>query len=104
MVMFSGVKDTRWLPVCVGLLPLPPPPLLSPNDKVRASSSLVPTPENKLAVWIFDPVTKIVSRRVIESGAPTQSGVPVTAGLQPGEQVVVAGGSQLQEGMQVRPL
>jgi RND family efflux transporter MFP subunit len=68
------------------------------------SSSLVPTPENKLAVWIFDPVTKIVSRRVIESGAPTQSGVPVTAGLQPGEQVVVAGGSQLQEGMQVRPL
>jgi multidrug efflux pump subunit AcrA (membrane-fusion protein) len=45
-----------------------------------------------------------VRRRVIETGAPTQSGVPVIAGLQPGEQVVVAGGSQLQEGMQVRPL
>jgi multidrug efflux system membrane fusion protein len=68
------------------------------------SSSLVPTPGNKLAVWIFDPVTQNVRRRVIETGAPTQSGVPVTAGLQPGEQVVVAGGSQLQEGMQVRPL
>jgi len=68
------------------------------------SSSLVPTPDNKLAVWVFDPVTQIVNRRVIESGAPTQAGVPVTGGLQTGEQIVVAGSSQLQEGMQVRPL
>jgi RND family efflux transporter MFP subunit len=68
------------------------------------SSSLMPTPDNKLAVWIFDPETQFVSRRVIESGAPTQSGVPVTNGLKVGEQIVVAGGSQLQEGMKVRPL
>ena len=68
------------------------------------SSSLVPTPDNKLAVWVFDPITQIVSRRVIESGTPTQAGVPVTNGLRAGEQIVVTGGSQLQEGMQVRPL
>ena len=68
------------------------------------SSSLTPTPDNKLAVWVFDPESQIVSRRVIESGTPTQAGVPVTNGLQVGDQIVVAGGSQLQEGMQVRPL
>ena len=37
------------------------------------SSSLTPTPDNKLAVWVFDPESQIVSRRVIESGAPTQA-------------------------------
>ena len=68
------------------------------------SSSLTPTPDNKIAVWVFDPESQIVNRRVIDSGAPTQEGVPVTNGLQVGEQIVVAGGSQLQEGMQVRPL
>jgi len=68
------------------------------------SSSLVSTPDNKLAVWIFDPKSQTVNRRAIESGAPTQAGVPVTKGLQVGEQIVVAGASQLQEGMQVRPL
>ncbi len=68
------------------------------------SASLMPTPDNKLAVWIYDPETQFVSQRMIESGAPTQAGVPVTSGLEPGEQIVVAGGSQLQEGMKVRPL
>ena len=68
------------------------------------SASLMPTPDNKLAVWVYDPETQFVSRRMIESGAPTQAGVPVTSGLLAGEQIVVAGGSQLQEGMKVRPL
>lgn len=68
------------------------------------SSSLTPTPENKLAVWIYDAETQMVSRREITTGVPTQAGVPVTGGLQEGEQIVVAGGSQLQEGMIVRPL
>ena len=68
------------------------------------SSALMPTPDNKLAVWIYDPMTQLVTRRIIETGAPTQTGVPVTSGLQEGEQIVVAGASQLQEGMKVRPL
>ena len=68
------------------------------------SASLMPTADNKISVWIFDPKTQFVTRRVIESGAPTQAGVPVISGLQAGEQIVVAGGSQLQEGMKVRPL
>ena len=45
---------------------------------------------------------------VLSTGGTAQvlkaAGVPVTNGLQVGEQIVVAGGSQLQEGMQVRPL
>ena len=68
------------------------------------SSAIVPTPDNQLAVWVFNPKTQTVSRRMIELGTPTQVGVPVTNGLKVNEQIVVAGGGQLQEGMQVRPI
>jgi multidrug efflux pump subunit AcrA (membrane-fusion protein) len=68
------------------------------------SSALSPTTDGKLSVWIFDPETTLVHRRMITTGAPTQDGVPVLAGLTSGEQIVVAGAHQLQEGMQVRPL
>jgi multidrug efflux pump subunit AcrA (membrane-fusion protein) len=57
-----------------------------------------------LAVWVFDPKTQTVSRREIKLGTPTQAGVPVTSGIKVSEQIVVAGGSQLQEGMKVRPI
>ena len=68
------------------------------------SSAIVPTPNNQLAVWVFDPKTQTVSRREIKLGTPTQAGVPVTSGIKVSEQIVVAGGSQLQEGMKVRPI
>lgn len=68
------------------------------------ASALVPMPDDTLAVWVFDPVTGFVKRRTIQTAAPREDGVPVLRGLKPGDQVVVAGASQLQEGMKVRPL
>jgi RND family efflux transporter MFP subunit len=68
------------------------------------ASSVVPMPNGNLSVWVFDPADKSVSRRQIQTAAPTNTGVPVTSGLAPGEQIVIAGASQLQPGMKVRPL
>lgn len=68
------------------------------------ASALVPTAEGGLAVWVYDEASSFVQRRLVETGSPEQAGVPVTAGLRPGERVVVAGASQLQAGMRVRPL
>ena len=68
------------------------------------SSAIVPATDGSLSVWVFDPVSQSVSRRLITAEAPTESGVPITHGLVEGEQIVVAGASQLQEGMLVRAL
>lgn len=67
------------------------------------ASALVPGSDNSLSVWVYDPETQLVNRRPIVTAAPTQTGVPVTGGLSRGERIVVAGASQLQEGMKVRP-
>ena len=68
------------------------------------ASALVPTAEGALSVWVVDAATDEVEQRRIETSAPGQAGVPVTAGLQEGEQIVVSGASQLQEGMRIRAL
>jgi len=68
------------------------------------ASALIPTSDNGLAVWVLDPESSQVTLRAISTGAPLEAGVPVTAGLSSGEQIVIAGASQLQAGMQVRPL
>ncbi len=68
------------------------------------ASSIVPAADGKLSVWVYNPQNQAVTRRHITTDAPTQGGVPVTEGVVPGEQIVVAGASQLQEGMRVRPL
>lgn len=68
------------------------------------ASSVVPMPDGSLSVWVFNPTDNSVSRRQIQTAAPTNAGVPVLGGLNVGEQIVIAGASQLQPGMQVRPL
>lgn len=54
-------------------------------------------------VWIVGPEGK-VARRVVRTGDVRGGDVVITAGLEPGERVVVAGVSGLHEGMAVRPL
>ena len=68
------------------------------------ASSVVPMPDNRLSVWVYNPSDQTVTRRQIDTAAPTNEGVPVTGGLRAGEQIVIAGASQLQAGMKVRPL
>lgn len=68
------------------------------------ASALVPTAEGALSVWVYDPESGAVDRRRVTVDAPLQAGVPVLDGLQAGEQLVISGAGQLQEGMRVRPL
>lgn len=68
------------------------------------ASALVPAADSSLTVWVYDDATQTVARRQVVTSAPQKSGVPVTSGLEPGEQIVVTGASQLQAGMKIRPL
>lgn len=68
------------------------------------SSALIPTAAGELSAWIFNPDTQQVTQKIVETGSAGQNGVQITAGLRGGEQIVVAGASQLQAGMQIRPL
>ena len=68
------------------------------------ASSVVPMSDGRLSVWVYNPSDQTVTRRQINTAAPNNDGVPVTSGLKVGEQVVIAGASQLQPGMKVRPL
>ena len=55
-------------------------------------------------VWVIDPETNAVSKRPITLGPLRGDSAIVTDGLKPGEQIVSAGVSFLQEGQVVRPL
>lgn len=68
------------------------------------ASSVVPMADGALSVWLYNDTDHSVVRRAIEASTPTNDGVPVINGLKAGDKIVVAGASQLQPGMKVRPL
>lgn len=53
------------------------------------------------AVWVFDPANGTVSMRPVEVAGADGNDLIVTAGLQDGEEVVVAGGHMLSPGQKV---
>lgn len=72
--------------------------LLIPLEAVSASPDGTPT------VWVVDPESSRVSRRLIEVGEVHGSSVLVADGLQAGDRIVTAGVDHLRDGMLVRPL
>lgn len=56
------------------------------------------------AVWVIDEVSKLVSRRDVQTGQLTDHGIEVMDGLKAGEWIVVAGVNSIKEGQQVRIL
>lgn len=75
---------------------------LTPQLKVPVSA-LHSQVEGRFSVWVYDPETNQVSGREIEVGPLQEGYVRVLSGLEPGEQVVAAGGRHLHEGMRVKP-
>lgn len=67
------------------------------------ATSVVADPSNKLFVWVFNAADSSVEQRFIEAGVPSGELVPVIAGLQPGDEIVGAGASQLTANMKVTP-
>lgn len=66
-------------------------------------AALQPGPEGGKAVFVLG-ADSTLALRPVQAGAYAAAGVAVTAGLQPGEWVVAAGGHLLREGMAVRPV
>ena len=67
-------------------------------------SALVSGPNGSFFVWLYDPQSGRVSKRQVDVTGPGARGIMIADGLTDGDLVVAAGASQLQEGMQVRPL
>ena len=63
------------------------------------TSSIVSNSNNQLAVWLVDEQSGRVSLRVVSTGIPDGNSVPVKTGLRSGDKIVIAGASQLREGM-----
>jgi len=63
-----------------------------------------PVNSDERYVWKYDPATQQVSRTAVEVGELTSSGILITSGLSPGEEVVAAGVHFLKEGQKVRPM
>lgn len=57
----------------------------------------------KPRVWVYDPQSQQVQQREVTTGMVTGDAIEITAGLQTGEQIVVAGVHALSEGQKVRP-
>lgn len=79
-------------------------PPLGDTGIVLPTTALMSQPDGGFFVWVFDPESGRVGRRPVGVAAPTALGVRIVYGLADGDLVVAAGASQLQEGMQVRPL
>lgn len=67
-------------------------------------SALGATPDGSSFVWQVNLSNNTVSRQAVTLGEVSGDGVSVTEGLNPGDVVVSAGVSQLQEGMKIRPV
>lgn len=55
-------------------------------------------------VWLFDQATGSVGKRNVKVGSLREEGLEILSGLKTGDQVVVAGVSQLAADMKVRPM
>jgi RND family efflux transporter MFP subunit len=53
-------------------------------------------------VWVIDPATNSLSRRAVETGRLSSSGMLITSGLEAGEWIVVAGTHSLSDGQEVK--
>lgn len=58
--------------------------------------------QGKNYVWVIDPQSNTVSKRLVKVGQLVGGNIPITEGLTENEHIVTAGVDQLQEGMQVR--
>ena len=66
--------------------------------------SAVTQVNGKTLVWVVDAKTGQVRQRAVTAGAFREDGIPVSAGVEPGDMVVVAGLHKLVEGQKVRPV
>lgn len=73
-------------------------------DIIIPANAVLDAPKDKPYVWVFDPTAGVVHKRFVKIGRLKDSGsIRILEGLKPKEIIVVAGVTQLKEGMKVRP-
>jgi len=66
--------------------------------------AVLDAPGNHPYVWVFDAKAGVVHKHEVKIGRlQGSSAIQILDGLNPGEQIVVAGVTKLQDGMKVRP-
>jgi multidrug efflux pump subunit AcrA (membrane-fusion protein) len=73
------------------------------SDGVSVPLSAINADGTGQYVWFVDPQTMKVAKRDVEVAEDVGEVVRVTRGLDPGDQIVGAGGAYLTEGVEVRP-
>ena len=72
------------------------------TDQIKIPANAVLQRDGKTQVWIVDPASKTVALRDVSLAGQDQETAAVSAGLQPGDRVVVAGVNSLEVGQSVR--
>lgn len=68
---------------------------------IPASAAFASADINITNVWVIDPESKTLTRREVQAGNLTSSGLLIMGGLEAGEWIVTAGTHSLSEGQQV---
>ncbi len=73
------------------------------KEVIIPANAVLDAPKNRPYVWIFDKKSGLVKKRFVEIGSLKDSGfIRITDGLRPGDTIVIAGVTQLREGMKAR--
>ena len=73
-------------------------------DIIIPANAVLDAPTDKPYVWVYDPARGVVHKRFVKIGRLKDSGsIRIVDGLKPKEIIVIAGVTQLKDGMRVRP-
>ncbi|WP_428795964.1 efflux RND transporter periplasmic adaptor subunit [Vibrio kasasachensis] len=101
---FDDLQGYRVLPgMAVKVLPADSDDQQTSTTITLPIIAVVPDNQGKQYVWVVGADNK-VSKRYVDVGALSRDRVVIKDHLKVGEQVVIAGMSSLQEGMQIRPM
>jgi RND family efflux transporter MFP subunit len=81
-----------------------PPDLEQVGIQVPVGAIFTLEAEAQSYVWVIDGESKTIAKRSVSTGEITATGIRVTAGLVPGEWIVIAGVHSLEEGQKVQLL
>jgi len=100
---FVAPEHINVLPGMNALAWFTPPESDTTVTGIQVPLAAIASANNIKFVWVVDPTTMQVSKRVIVIADSIGESITVTDGLSSGEKIVVAGISYLSEGMLVRP-
>ena len=77
-------------------------PVVQAGEVLSVPLSALYTRDDTPRVWVIDTASHTVHTRAVKLGATSGNRIVVPQGLQPGEQVIIAGANLLREGQKVR--